>query len=130
MPNKLKSVVVCIGSNVNCQNVRSAIAWLKHTLYFTDCSSIYSTPPVNEPGMPYDNAVVIGHTELSIDQLNNLFKDYELDEGRTPESRKLGIVPIDIDIVIYDNRVIREWDFRQNFFQIGFSELTCSVIKK
>lgn len=130
MPNNLISTILCVGSNLGRKNVDNALIWLKQVLDSAESSSIYSTPAVNQSGMPYDNAVVAGLTNLTYEQLNNLLKDYEINAGRNAETRIKGHVPIDIDIVIYDARIIRDWDYRQNFFKIGFSELACSVIEK
>ena len=69
------------------------------------------------------NAVVSGKFEGTPDELDLILKNYEKEEGRDKQCRERGEVPIDIDIVIAEEAIIKEWDFRQKFFQIGFSEI-------
>lgn len=126
----MKRVVVCLGSNRDANFVERAIEKLNEMLIITACSSIYSTPAVGSIGQPYSNAVVFGETDYSLEDLITIFKAYEIEQGRTDLCRKYDEVIIDIDVVIYDDMVVREWDFRQNFFQIGFSELAGTVIQK
>ena len=35
----------------------------------------------------------------------------------------IGVIPIDLDIVIWNNNIIREKDFNQKYFQIGWHQL-------
>lgn len=82
------------------------------------------TPAVGNPnGSPYHNAVIVGETIMELKDLNARFKEYELLLGRTEMARKADIVPIDIDIVIFNDSVIRNWDYRQNFFLTGYSQI-------
>ena len=69
------------------------------------------------------NAVVSGKFEGTFDELDIILKNYEKEEGRDKQCRQRGEVPIDIDIVIAEETIIKEWDYRQKFFQIGFSEI-------
>lgn len=103
--------------------------WLESLLGCFKASRLYRTPDVKGSGIYYVNAVVQGETDLDQETLDALFKAYELACGRNAEARKHGIVPIDIDIVMWDSEIIRAWDYRQVFFRIGYSELAGSVIK-
>ena len=42
----------------------------------------------------------------------------ERQAGRTPESKQLGIIPLDIDILTYDNQVIKAEDLRKKYVQL------------
>ena len=121
-------VVLSIGSNLDRNYVVSAINWLRNIISNPRFSGIYTTPSIHGTGDPYVNAVVIGKTRKSFEELNQLLKDYEKEQGRDNEARERGIVPIDIDIVIWNAEVVRPRDYCQKFFQIGFLELTCPVI--
>ncbi len=96
-------------------------------------SSIYEKPAVKNAGNPYTNAVMVIDAAIEYGTLNSLLKEYEQKEGRDEGCRRAGRVPVDIDIVVWDGEVIREWDFRQEFFRIGLemvSELPCPVVEE
>lgn len=124
----ISEVVLSVGSNCGSENVRTACEWLGKILDKPELSGLYQTPAVNGGMRDYVNAVVSGQTDLTVDALNARLKEYELMCGRDENSRRSGIVPVDIDIVIVDGKVIREWDFRQSFFRIGYSELFSPVV--
>lgn len=60
----------------------------------------------------YLNQLVSGYTTLTMDELIQRCKAIECDFGRTAQKRRLGIVPIDIDILLYDKQRLheRDWD--------------------
>lgn len=119
------SLVLSVGSNTGDRrnSVTSAVEWLKKILIDFNCSDIYETPCVKMTGSHYMNCVVRGkfHGELSL--LDNKIKDYEKAMGRDEISRSQNLVPIDIDIVIAEGEILREWDYNQKFFQQGFMKL-------
>lgn len=124
----MNNIVICIGSNQERHNVENALLWLSELFEESVYSSIYETPAVNCGGRNYHNSVLRGRTNTSHEELNELIKEYELSCGRDSNARQKGLVPIDIDIVIYNDEIIRPWDYRQNFFKIGFLESARSDI--
>lgn len=124
---KKRRIILCIGSNVeNAPEIlASALLWLRKILFNLKSSSFYQTPAVGarQSDLFYTNCVCEGEFEDSIEKLNILLKDYERACGRTDALKTEGIVPIDIDIVIDDRQIVREWDFRQVFFQKGYRQL-------
>ena len=119
------SVVLGIGSNCGDREllVRRAIDWLKGVLIQSECSSIYETPCAMKCGKPYMNAVMKGFFSGDGFQLEEMLKDKEREMGRDASCRERGDVPVDMDIVILDGEVVKEWDYRQKFFTIGYSEI-------
>ena len=55
--------------------------------------------------------------------LETLFKEYELKNGRNLEAREIGDVPVDVDVVVYGEGVLRERDYGSDFFMIGYRSL-------
>lgn len=100
-----------------------AIYWIKTILNQTKCSEIYETPCALQQGKPYLNAVVKGFYQGTGQELEEILKDKEREMGRTSKCREKGEVPIDIDIVILDGDIAKAWDYRQKFFQIGYSQI-------
>lgn len=121
MKNK---VTLSLGSNNGDRTafVSDALGWLHRILSVINHSSIYETPELHGKGAPYMNAVVTGETDKEFSILNNAIKQYECSCGRNAETRKRGIVPIDIDIVIWNGEILRPADYNHSFFRIGFEE--------
>lgn len=119
------SVVISIGSNCGDRrkNVEDGLRWLKTQLMQTRCSEIYETPCAMAMGCAYMNAVISGFYEGVGYELEDVLKLKEREMGRTKECRERGNVPIDMDIVMENNEVVKEWDFRQKFFQIGYQQV-------
>ena len=119
------SVTISVGSNCGDRHklVEEAVEWLQSVLMQTRASEIYETPCAKATGKPYMNAVVKGFYQGDGMQLEELLKDKERSMGRTSECRERGDVPIDMDLVVCDGMVYKEWDFRQKFFRIGYSQI-------
>lgn len=123
-------LVISIGSNCGDRKalVEEALIWLKRLLIEPQSSSIYETPCAKNSGKPYMNAVISGIYQREgidvKDYLENLLKDKEQKMGRTAQCREKGEVPIDMDIVILNGDIVRPWDYRQKFFQIGYQEIS------
>ena len=66
----------------------------------------------------YQNCAALLTSEKEIEEVKALFKDMERQAGRTPESKRLGIIPLDIDILTYDNQVIKAEDLRKKYVQL------------
>lgn len=122
------SVTISIGSNCGDRkgSVVKAIQWLETILMQIRCSEVYETPCALHEGKPYINAVMEGFFSGDAFQLNDLLKEKEREMGRSEKCREKGDVPIDIDIVICDNVVYKPWDYRQKFFNIGYSQISKS----
>lgn len=122
---EMARVVMSIGSNYGDRsgNVAMAIEELDVQLRDVKSSGIYETPDIRGGEKRYMNAVVSGEWEGTMEECDRLCKAMELIHGRDAEARKMGNVPLDVDIVIWDGRVIRERDYRQQFFTIGLSQI-------
>lgn len=121
--------VISIGSNADDRTfrVQQTIEWLLSTLSNAAVSSVYETQALNKPeGRPYTNAVLKGETDMSLDELNDMLKKREKDSGRDIITRAEGIVTIDLDIVMWDGRIIRNEDFERPYFNQGYRELLVS----
>ena len=86
-------------------------------------SEVYNTQATNGIDADYLNMVVIADCNDELDIILEKFKNYEAISGRTLQSKIIGVIPIDLDIVIWNNNIIREKDFNQKYFQIGWHQL-------
>lgn len=114
--------VISIGSNCGDRNknVKAGLEWLNKLLIDSKASSIYATPDCVGGQREYINAVVKGKTDLTLYELEDKCKEYEKLHGRTAEARRVGDVPIDIDVVIFDENVVRPKDAGRSFFTLGY----------
>ena len=85
---------------------------------FTDIS--YSDTSVTMPyGTTYKNdflnQLAIIYTNKDEDEVVRLLKSIEKDMGRNGADKKKGIVKIDIDLVIWNNNVLKPEDFSRSY---------------
>lgn len=85
-------------------------------------STIYRTPAYGKPALPYyNNCVGYFHTDLSCSELTEAFKMMEKEAGRTKE--QTGSVALDIDIIQWNDRILKAKDFQRNYVQLGLQEI-------
>lgn len=85
---------------------------------------IYETPAEGSTAtLPYANALILIETEAEYDELRTTFKQWEIDAGRTPKSKAQGIIPLDVDIITWNDKVIKERDMEFNYMKKGLELL-------
>ena len=119
-------VIFCIGSNYGNRkdNVLAALSWLSSHLSCFRHSPIYATPDCHGGQREYMNAVCIGKTSIEAVELEALCKKFEILRGRDAKARAKGDVPVDVDVVVYNGKVLRERDFRSEFFLKGYNGIS------
>lgn len=120
-----RKIIVCLGSNCGDRysEICYALDWLSRVMDVRCRSDIYESPESGGGNSIYYNCVVAGIYDGSYENLNFILKDYEKSRGRDPIARLAGKVPIDIDIVIIDGEIIRQRDYHQDFFQLGYKQI-------
>ena len=121
----MATYVIGIGSNAKgkLENVRDAIAWIDTLFSNVKSSSIYTTPATNGKDDDYANAVVKCDSNDELPIIQRRLKEYEQACGRTKESKINGNVPIDLDIVICNNEILRPRDYNAEYFLIGWRQI-------
>lgn len=121
----MNNIVISIGSNHRDRDVfvDQCIDFLRQRFSDVRVSATYVTPAANGRDADYLNAVAECQCADDHDRTKALLKLYETAHGRTPLSKSQGVVPIDIDIVMWNGEVLRQRDFDQNYFQIGWKQL-------
>ncbi len=117
--------VISLGANCGGaeRRVAEAIEWLRSSFDLLKVSSVYQTEAVGGAKGVYFNAVALIESSLPTPELDSLMKAYEMDQGRDEATRLRGEVPIDLDIVIEADRILRPWEFAQKFFREGYDQL-------
>ena len=118
-------VVLSLGSNSADKNkkMNACINELKNIFVDVKVSCVYETKALNGIDNNYLNAVLSGYCCDSYDELKAKMKQYEIELGRTKESKLNGVVPIDVDIVLWNGNVVKDNDFKQIYFQLGWNEI-------
>lgn len=124
-----KLFIISLGSNLGYsdaeENLRKAEFFLRSLLGpEIQFSSHYQTDGVGSGfGKKYLNSVCIGYTDLDFLQIKSALKQFELDCGRTVETRKLGIVPIDLDLLQLGDEIFKQKDLQMDFVTRGLKEI-------
>lgn len=119
--------IVGIGSNSfdRESQMKKTIEFITNSFENIYVSEIYETPAENGKDASYLNAVLVATTEKEIDDVNAMIKQWECSCGRTAMSKLEGIIPIDIDIVTWNEDVVRPKDFVKTYFTKGLLQLIC-----
>ena len=111
-------VILSLAAN-RCQKHNLAKARLSlgkvlcHPIFFTD--ELWTEPINSTRRDPYLNQLAAATTTMTLDELTQRLKAMERQFGRTPEKRRLGIVPIDIDVLRYDGLRLHERDWQRSY---------------
>lgn len=102
-----------LGSNLDLprEQVRRAIAELGRLprTALLRCSPLYASTPVGPRDQPdYVNAVALLETQLAPLELLDELQAIESAHGRRRDGPRWGARPLDLDILLYGDRIIRE----------------------
>lgn len=109
--------VICLGSNCEAEkNLSIACNRLESEIGTIEWGEAVYTPSEGTfKNSTYLNRGAKFHTHRSIDELTSFFKSVELLCGRTSDSKKSGIVPLDIDLLIFDGKPIKPNDLMKAY---------------
>lgn len=119
-------VIIALGSNYNAENnIRCAIELLNEYIYNIQSAQIIENEPV---GFSFEvanffNTMVIGNTDLTIDELEQRFKSVEKSLGRNQEDKKKGVIHIDIDLMEHNGIKLHMSDWSRGYIKILADEL-------
>ena len=125
----MHSVIISIGSNTpdKWERVAGALQWLSECTMSGRKSTIYSSLPegncASRIKYPYANAVYSALTPYPRQVIEEMLKNYEAENGRTPQMKQFGIVPIDLDLVYFDEELLRPVEITRSYFRRGYDEI-------
>jgi len=100
------NIALGLGSNIEPEkNLKAAVVALNREFAPLKLSPVYQSQAVGFSGDDFLNMVVLGHTDLSLPELISSLKTLENKLGRVRSDKKFSSRLIDIDIVIYGDRV-------------------------
>jgi 2-amino-4-hydroxy-6-hydroxymethyldihydropteridine diphosphokinase len=125
-----KPVYLSLGSNIQPKkNLAEAIRVLSREVSITQIASIWETPPFGGEGGNYLNTAIELKTRFSQTELKyEILRPIETSLGRIRTSNKYAPRTIDLDILIYKEKVIepRIWDLP--FLTLPLAELLPDLI--
>lgn len=107
--------LVAVGSNIEPEhNILAALAAIREDVRVVASSTFYRTEPIGRLDQPrYINGVWRIDTDLPpVEVRERILRPTEARLGRRRIGDKFGPRTIDLDLVLYDDRVVRASDFR------------------
>lgn len=117
--------LLCLGSNSD-REVHMALAReaLKSTFTNIHFGLEMETEAIGNGFLsPFSNQVATFETLLSAEEVRAVLKQIERSQGRLPEDKAKGIVKLDIDLLMYDECVLKKKDMEKNFVIAGISSI-------
>lgn len=104
----MNTAILMLGSNANAtQNIELAREKILELYEIISTSSQIVTKPIgNQYKWDFTNEAIIILSDETAENTKENLKQIEKDLGRTMQSKQLGIIPIDIDIIIWNDTII------------------------
>lgn len=106
----LHRVFIGLGSNLGQRRkfIKQALKCLQRSgICLIKVSSFYETEPVGGPAQgPFINAVAEIETDMEPEELLRRLKSIEKKMGREPDREKWGPREIDLDILLYEDKIV------------------------
>ena len=102
-------ILISIGSNIERERyTRQSVVALKQHFSNVTVSSVYESEAVGFNGNPFYNLVARAETDMSVDDVCNILKIIEKENGRVHSAKKFCARTLDLDLLTFDDRVINE----------------------
>lgn len=124
-PGEFHHAYLGLGSNIDpAENLLKAAAALGCSLQVQAFSSVWETPPVGGKGANFLNAVLSVYTPLALEALREqVLRPLEARMGRVRTADPNAPRPIDLDVLLYDGRVIEPEVWEQAYWAAPLAEL-------
>lgn len=109
--------VICLGSNTDGEfYLAFARKILDRTFARMQWGEIVKTTPEGtENSAPYLNQAAVMETDMPAGELKAFFKEIEKKCGRTSEGKLKGIIPLDIDLLIFGTQIMKPADMNKSY---------------
>lgn len=100
---------ISIGSNIDKdKHIPASLSALEQVFGELTVSSIYESEAVGFTGDVFYNLVVGFDSDLEVKAVAKQLRQIELDNGRTPESRKFAARTLDLDLILYGDLIVND----------------------
>ena len=110
--------ILCIGSNYRAAETYMGMAEMLLNQRFPSIrwgKTVKTLPEGTTCPTPYLNRAARLDTNWDADTLRHYFKSIEKACGRTSLSKQTGIIPLDIDLLMIDNTVLKFEDMQKHY---------------
>ncbi len=121
----MNEAIIGIGSNIEAEkNITKMLVLLKNQVEVLKISPMIKTKPIGIINQAdYTNGAVKINTELDQKQLNSILKKIEDVMGRDRTAPKFGPRCIDLDIVVWNDKIIDDDYYTRDFLRKSVEEL-------
>ena len=121
--------ILLLGSNIEREkNIRQALDFLRQHTYVLRQSSIWETEAVGSSGPNFLNVAVEISTDLDLSAIKSeLVQPIEQQLGRVRTADKNAPRTIDVDPIVFNNRVLDEGLWKKAFMALPIAELLPSL---
>lgn len=100
---------ISIGSNIDKdKHIPASLRALEQAFGKLTVSSIYESEAVGFSGDVFYNLVVGFDSDLEVKAVAKQLRQIELDNGRTPDSRKFAARTLDLDLILYGELIVND----------------------
>lgn len=114
-------MILCLGSNVEKErNIECAVNLLRTHFVSISFSEPMITDPINcSSSESFLNQVAVLYTDQDAASVKAILKQIERTIGRKPEDKSKGLIPIDIDLLQFNEIVLKEEDLHRAYVKQG-----------
>ena len=94
------------------------------------CARLETEPLFFKNPALFSNQVVMFFSDKDEEVVRKMLKDIEQRAGRLPEDKKEEKVCLDIDMLLYDNRIVKPEDWQRGYIQQSLSAFHSSLFIK
>ena len=120
-----QKVIIGLGSNwkseVHIQQANRLLMDYFEEIHFSE--PVYTEPIGMSQSNLFLNQVAIAYTSRPIEEVKTALKSMEKQLGRTPQSKQQGIIPIDIDLLQWDNLLLKSDDLERDYIKNGIESI-------
>ncbi len=121
----MNRAVIGLGSNIDASaNMDRAVELLKEQFSVVKVSRWMQTQPIGITNQPiFFNGALVLETTLELNLLETALKDIENRMGRDRTRPKFGPREIDLDVILWNGKVVDEDYYTRDFLQILVKEV-------
>lgn len=117
--------IICLGSNTESEYYMNCAEEILTDLFpgMRWGEIVETAPEGTETVTPYLNRAAVIETYMTFEEVNRLFKDIEKKCGRTPDGKQRGVIPLDIDLLIFDMKIVKPADIKKDYVRQALGTL-------
>lgn len=122
---KQNTAIIGIGSNIDPENnIQQMLRLLGKEVKIRKVSSLVTTKPIGMKEQPdFINGAVKIETILDREELKKKLKEIEQKLGRTRQGHKFGPRTMDLDIVVWNGKIVDKEYYSRDFLQKSVAEV-------